>query len=132
MYPSLDDVAKAISKNADSKIQVSGAKALHLLGLTTQVPAQTVYLTDGQSKNIQIGQTILTLKHASSKVMAGAGSKAGVVLQAIRHLGKNHINDRIFDQLSQQLNRHDKQMLRRIVRFAPYWTKPALDKLLAA
>lgn len=132
LYPSLDVVAMAIAKDSDSKIQLSGAAALHLLGLTTQVPAQIVYLTDGQSKNIQIGKTMLRLKHASSKVMAGCGTKAGVVLQAIRYLGKNALNNNFFNIIAPQLNRHDKKILKQTLRFSPHWAKPAFDKLLAS
>ena len=59
LLPSLDDVAKVIAKDAGCHIQISGARALFLLGLTTQVPAQIIYLTDGPSKVIRIGNTVL-------------------------------------------------------------------------
>ncbi len=130
LYPSMDDIAKTIAKDTCSHMQITGSKALYLLGLSTQVPAKTIYLTDGQSKDIYIGNTVLTLKHASSKVMAGAGSKAGSVLQAIRCLGKDKLNDYLIEKLSRQLNKHDKQALKNIARFAPGWTKPVIDKLL--
>ena len=132
LYPSLDDVAKTIARDADSKLQISGANALHVLGLTTQVPAQIIYLTDGQSKNIQIGRATLVLKHASSKVMAASGSKVGMILQAIRYLGKSSLDDHFFKKITPQLNHQDKKILKHVMRFAPQWAKPAIDQLLAA
>lgn len=130
LLPSLDDVAQAVARSTDSHIQISGAKALHLLGVTTQVPAQTVYLTDGRSKAIQIGNAVLKLKHASSRVMTGAGSKAGTVLQALRYLGKDHIDDSIVVKFANQLDDNDKKALKKIARFAPGWTKPSIDKMV--
>lgn len=132
LLPSLDDIALAIARDTDSTIQISGARALYLLGLTTQVPAQTVYLTDGRSKQVQIGGATLTLKHASPKVMAGAGSKAGTILQAIRYLGKDNLNDNVLDKLTQQLDNTDKLDLKTISRYAPGWSKLSINRLLAA
>jgi len=132
LLPSLDDVAKVIAKDTDSSIQISGARALYLLGLTNQIPAQTVYLTNGRSRDINIGGVVLKLKHASPKAMAGAGSKAGTILQAIRYLGKDNINDKVIDKLIKSLDQPDKKALKKISRYAPGWTKPCIDRLAAA
>lgn len=132
LLPSLDDVAKVVAKDNDSNLQVSGARALYLLGLTTQVPAQTVFLTGGPSRDIKIGGAVLSLKHASPKVMAGAGSKAGTILQAIRYLGKDNLNDDVLDKLAHQLDTDDGQALKAIARYAPGWTKPSIDKIVSA
>lgn len=132
LLPSLDDVALVIARDTNSTIQISGARALYLLGLTNQVPAQSVYLTDGRSRDIQIGGATLTLRHTSPKMMTGAGSKAGTILQAIRYLGKNHLNDNVLDKLTQQLDNADKQDLKNISRYAPGWAKPSINKLLTA
>jgi len=130
LLPSLDDVAKVIAKDTDSSIQISGARALYLLGLTTQVPAQTVYLTDGHSRDIKIGGVVLKLRHASPKVMVGAGSKAGTILQAMRYLGEDNLNDTMLDQLTRQLDKDDKQALKAIARYAPGWLKPSIDRVV--
>ena len=78
LLPSLDKVAIVIAKDNDSQVQLTGAKAAHLLGLTIQVPAQTVYLTNSRSKEITIGKSRLSLKHASQKIMAGAGTSTEI------------------------------------------------------
>lgn len=132
LLPSLDDVAKVIAKDTDSTIQISGARALYLLGLTMQVPAQIVYLTDGRSKDVKIGNTVLKMRHTSPKVMAGAGRKVGTILQAIRYLGRDHLDDDIIDKIKRQLSNDDKQALKQIARYAPGWTKPTIDRMVAA
>ena len=132
LLPSLDDVAKVIAKDADSTIQISGARALYLLGLTTQVPAQIVYFTDGRSKDVKIGNTVLKMRHTSSKVMAGAGRKAGTILQAIRYLGRDHLDDDMINKIKCQLSNDDKQALKQVARYAPGWTKSTIDRMVAA
>lgn len=132
LYPDPDYVAQVIARDLDSQIQISGARAMHMLGLTTQVPAQTVYLISGPSKEIKIGGVVLKFKHASPKIMAGSGTKGGIVLQAIRYLGKNGITNRVLDKISHQLDNADKQSIKNLIRFAPGWAKPSFDKLLAA
>lgn len=131
LLPSLNLVAKTMVRDSGSSIQISGAQALHLLGLTTQVPTQAVYLTDGRSKVVHIGNAVLNLKHVSSKIMAGAGSKVGMILQAIRYLSKDNVTDTIIKKLSNQLNKNDKKQLKNLIRYAPGWSKPKLDLLLA-
>lgn len=132
LLPSLDDIATAIARDTDSHIQVSGARAVYLLGLTTQVPAQAVYLTNGCSRDVRIGIVTLKLKHAGPKIMAGAGSKAGTILQAMRYLGKKHLTEEVINKLSCQLDHTDKQALKNLIRFVPHWTKLSIDRILSS
>lgn len=132
LLPSLDDIAKTIAKTTDSKIQISGARALHLLGLTKHVPAQTVYLTNGPTKKINIHGSLLHLKHVSNKTIVGAGTKAGSIIQALRYLGKNNLNNKILDKIISQLDNNDKEALSHIARFAPDWTKPFVNRIVAS
>jgi len=131
LLPSLDEVAQVLAKDTDSSIQVSGARALYLLGLTSQVPAQTAYLTNGRSKDVAIGGAVLKLRHASPKVMAGAGSKAGAILQAIRYLGKDNLSDKLLDQIAGQLSKQDRLVLKRIARHAPGWAQAKIARIIA-
>jgi len=49
LSPDPDHVARALARETGSKVQIAGARAAHLLGLTPQVPGQSDYLTDGPS-----------------------------------------------------------------------------------
>ena len=96
------------------------------------MPAQIVYLTDGNSRSIKIGKAVLVLRHTSPSVMAGAGSKAGTILQAIRYLGKGNLSSRILNKLTRQLDDKDKSQLKNLARYTPGWIKPSIDKIVAA
>ena len=45
--PTAEQIAESISKRDKARIIPTGSFALHKLGLTTQVPMNVVYLTDG-------------------------------------------------------------------------------------
>lgn len=55
LYPSLETVAEAIAKRDKATIIPTGAYALNRLGLSTQVPMNIVFLTDGTPRSIKIG-----------------------------------------------------------------------------
>ncbi len=129
LLPSLDLIASTLAKETDSRIQITGARALYLLGLTTQVPTQMIYLTDGPTRNIVVNNSRLLLKHATSNVMKGAGTRAGTLIQAIRYLGKDHVDNNILDKISKQLNKKDKRDLKILVRFVPAWIQPHINYL---
>lgn len=92
LSPDLDDVAKAVAKQTDSRLQISGARAANALGLTTQVPAKMVYLTDGPSRRVKVGSQVVQLRHTTPRNLAGAGKPSGMVLQALRYLGRDAVD----------------------------------------
>jgi len=52
VYPGANDIAKAIARKDRAKIIPTGSMAMHLLGLSTQVPLKVVYFTDGSPRKI--------------------------------------------------------------------------------
>jgi hypothetical protein len=67
------------------------------------VPAQIVYLIDGSSRKIKVGNQIIHFKHAGPRALLGTGTSAGVALQAIRAFGPDHLTAGIIQQLRQSL-----------------------------
>lgn len=54
LYPSYDQIANAIAERAHARIIPTGDYALNVLGLSTQVPMNFVYLTDGTPRKVDI------------------------------------------------------------------------------
>lgn len=71
-----------------------GAWAANLLGLSTQVPSKIIYLTDGPNNVVPIGRRSIQFKHARPKAMAEPEGKIALVVQALRHLGKDGVSQR--------------------------------------
>jgi predicted transcriptional regulator of viral defense system len=131
LSPSPEAVAKAMAERTGSRITVSGAKAANLLGLSTQVPMQNVFWTEGPSRTIRIGNQSVTLKHVAPSKMIGAGTEAGIVIQAVRSLGRKGVPETTVHALAKRLPRPVKRAVKRLAPAAPGWSQPVLDEISA-
>jgi hypothetical protein len=129
LAPNPDDVAAVLAAKTGSRVQVSGARAANLLGLTDQVPAQLVYLTDGPAHRVKIGAQTIRLKPARPSKFPGAGTQAGLALQAIRAVGPNASKDFVVRQLSSALSARDRAQLARFIKYAPGWSHEIIRQL---
>ena len=134
LAPQPDDVAKAVSGGAN--IQGSGAKAVNDLGLSTQVPAQPVYVTDGPSRNLSLysGNQVIKLRQAGAKNRVGMGSPSGQVLQALRHLGRRRVDSSVTTHLRHTLPPDVKRDLKRTSdrdHRVVDWMRPVIDQITA-
>jgi hypothetical protein len=92
MGPDLDQVARALARKSGWRIQPSENTALNLLGLSTQVPAQAVYLSDGPSKTVAIGKRELIFKKRALKESGFKYRESELVVQAIKALGQDRMD----------------------------------------
>lgn len=129
LAPDPDAVAKALAGKHGVRIQPSGAYAANLLGLSDQVPAKVVFLTDGPAKRVRIGTQEIALKRTTPRNMATAGRLSGLIIQALRYLGKAHVDDATLRRLQQKLNASDLKPLTRDLANAPAWIGDILRQL---
>jgi len=121
LSPDIHQVARAIARKNGVRIQPAGALAANLLGLSTQVPAKIVYLTNGKSRIIKIGTRPLIFKRAEPREMR-PGSEIGVlVTQALRFLGKERIEKKVINYLRRQLTNADHKKLLKDARYMEDW-----------
>jgi hypothetical protein len=126
LSPSPDDVASALAGRDGARLQASGAHAANLLGLSDQVPVRLTVLTDGRSRRVQLGRQHVVLKHTRPRQMATAGRISGTVIQALRWLGRDHVDDRTVATLRRRLSEADKRQLQHDLRYAPTWVADVL------
>lgn len=119
--PNYERIAQALAGRDSLKIQPSGAYAANLLGLTEQVPAKIVFLTDGFNRKVQINKRKIVLKRTTPKNMATAGRISGLVIQALRYLSQGHVDSAIIKKLKKRLSEDDKSQLMNDIRYAPAW-----------
>ena len=103
LSPDLDQLAHAIARKFNWRIQPSGAAALNLLGLSTQVPARWVYLSDGPGREYKIGNQTLVFKKSALKDVGFKYKESGLVVQALKALGREHVNQKVVEQIRQSL-----------------------------
>ena len=119
--PNYDRIAQALVGRDNLKIQPSGAYAANLLGLSDQVPAKIVFLTDGPNRKVQVGKRTIVLKRTTPRNMATAGRISGLVIQALRYLKQVNVDSAVIVKLKRRLSDDDKDILMNDIRYAPAW-----------
>ncbi|MFH1944445.1 MAG: DUF6088 family protein [Acidobacteriota bacterium] len=99
LSPDIDQVAHAIARKSGWRINPSGPAALNLLGLSTQVPAHYLYLSDGPDRSYRVGNYTLVFKHTALKEANFKLAESSIIVQALRSLGKNHITPDVIKTL---------------------------------
>ena len=130
LSPSPDAIAKAISEKDGTRLQPSGAYAVNLLGLSPQVPAKIVYLTDGAQKTVQVGNQSIELRRTTPKNMATAGRVSGLVIQAFRYIGREGVTPEHIATLRRSLPKGDRERLWRDRIHAPAWMHRYFERIL--
>jgi hypothetical protein len=120
---------KALIGKDKLRVQPTGVYAANLLGLSEQVPAKIVLLTDGVSRTIHVGPMQLILKRTSPRRMAAAGRLSGLLIQALQSLGLPHITRERLDHLRQTLPPAERTKLLQDLALAPAWMHPFLRDL---
>ena len=121
LTPTPEQIAKALAGKDKIRIQPSGAYAANQLGLSLQVPAKLIFLTDGLNRTVSVGNQTITLKRTTPKNMATAGRISGLVIQALRHIGQKSVDDEMIAKLDQRLTCKDREMLMRDIKLSPAW-----------
>jgi hypothetical protein len=131
LSPSPEAIAQAMAERTGSRIMVSGAKAANMLGLSTQVPMQNLFLTEGPSRTIRIGNQTVALRHVAPSKLIGAGTEAGIVIQAVRSLGRKGVHEIPVHTLAKRLPRSVKRAVKRLAAAAPAWSQRVLNQISA-
>lgn len=121
LSPDLEKVAAAMSGREGIRLQPTGAYAANLLHLSEQVPMKVVFLSDGVSKTAKIGKQSIELRKAAPKRMQLAGKISGLVFEALREIGKEHLNQQHIRTLQQELTPEQKAKVLHDLREAPAW-----------
>lgn len=127
--PTADAIARALVVRDAIRLQPSGAYAANILGLSEQVPSRVVFLTDGPARKVKIGKREIILQHTTPRNMAAAGRKSGLLIQALRHLGQDRVDDQVLATLRRQIADEDRLAIRKDLRHAPAWIANILRQL---
>ncbi len=128
--PSAEAIARALVVRDAIRLQPSGAYAANVLGLSEQVPSRIVFLTDGPAKKVKIGKQEIILQHTTPRNMATAERKSGTLIQALRYLGKDQIDEKMIAILRRQIQNQDRSLIRKDLRHAPSWISELLGRLI--
>jgi hypothetical protein len=128
--PDLNQVANAIAKKNGVQIQPAGAHAANLAGLSEQVPGRLVFLTEGPTRKVKIGNQEIIFKKTTSKIMSSAGTREGLIIQAFKNLGKDHIDKVVRARTRKFLQLSSVKELRKNMKFAPAWIRTLVFEIM--
>ncbi len=129
LAPSAQAVAMALATRDHTRIQPAGAYAANTLGLSKQVPAKAVFLTDGPTRTVKIGSTTIQLRRTTARNMAATGRLSGLLIQALRAMGEEHITKQHREHLKQTLPAKQRRELLNDLSLAPAWMHPIFREL---
>ena len=127
--PDVDEIADALARQTGSRIAPSGATAANRLGLSTQVPAKPVYLSDGRSRQVRVGNLVVVVKHVSPKELPVGNRTSATVLQALRHLGKDAVDSIVVSRIRKALSPKQLSRLLQDARYTTDWIADAVRKI---
>lgn len=130
--PNPDELAAALARRDGFQVLVHGARAAHLLGLSSYRPNKLIYLIDkGRSRIVEIKGTRLVFRRGPRGRMAWAGRPSGVILQALVWLGERKVapaQHELSVHLRRILSDRAKRDLLKGIEAVPPWLQPILDE----
>ncbi len=123
--PDHDVVAQALGRQTGSRVVPSAAAVANRFGLSAQVPAKPVYLTDGRSRRVRVGNLVFVLKHVAAKRMPDSDDESSLAMQAIFAIGRQSFDDRAIKTLRRKLSPTQRCALVREARYADAWVAEA-------
>lgn len=119
--PPLESVLETITASTGEVFQVHGAEAVRQLGLSTQVPVKPMFLTNGRSRTLSVGNIEVKLKKVSQRKLILAGTLAGIAISALWYLTKEEISLKTLERIEQVLPANEFEKLTAVKASLPSW-----------
>jgi hypothetical protein len=111
--PRIENIAEAIARKYKWDIQPSGNTALNYFQLSTQIPAQYVYLSDGPSKEYQLDKQLLIFKKTKLQEAKLKYMESKLTVQAIKALGKEQFTLEANKKIKSHFNSSQLQKIKK-------------------
>ncbi|MEO6273943.1 MAG: DUF6088 family protein [Rhodoferax sp.] len=129
LWPPIEQVAEAVARKDGLRLQPIGVYAANLLGLSEQVPAQAVYLTDGATRTVKVGPTQIVFKRTTPRQMAAAGRLSGLLIQGLRSMGVKHVMPKHIELLRSRIPAQERAKVLEDLALAPAWMHAHLKEI---
>ena len=127
--PHPDKIAKALARNYGWTIVPCGDTALNMLGLSTQVPAVWLYVSDGNYREYTCGNFVIQFKRTTNKEISKISFKTALVIQAIKALGKDKITGDIIEKIRSLTTDEEKEQMFVEAKYATAWIYDVIKEI---
>lgn len=125
----IQQVAQALSRKFGWRIMLSGETALNILGLSNQILSKYVYMSDGRSKKYEIGNRELIFKKAMLKEASFKHHDSEIIVQALRSLGLDNVNDEAQDMIRQKMDLSKANLIIRDTKNVTGWIQDCIRRI---
>ncbi|HRY31400.1 MAG TPA: DUF6088 family protein [Bacteroidales bacterium] len=129
--PGLEEIADAISRRDKARIIPTGEYAINLLGLSTQVALNAVFLTDGAARIVKVGERKIKFKKTAPKNLATRGEISSLVIQGLRSIGKTNVNAAVVEKITLVLTKEKPENIKHDLKMAPEWIRQIFRMVLS-
>ena len=129
LSPDMDRVAQALARKFGWRIQPGAAAAQNLLGLSTQVPAHIVYLSDGPNRAYRVGKTALVFDHTALKEAGFKRPESGLIVQALKAFGQERVTPEITAKIRLWLDPTLRENILADTKIATGWVYAAVRQI---
>ena len=124
LMPSIEQIAETIARRDKTRIVPTGAYAMNKLGISTQVPMNIVYLTDGAPRKVSLGNgRSIQFKYTTPKNLSFTNPLAMLVTFALKEVGKDNVTDDIAKQIKCMLQKEQKDNVLADEALMPAWIR---------
>ncbi|HGC6732811.1 TPA: DUF6088 family protein [Streptococcus agalactiae] len=127
-YPDANALAEKIADKFSWTISPTGDTALNYTGLSTQVPNEYIYISDGPYRQYDYRNKKILFKHTSNRNITSYSKELSILVQAIRALGKDGIGEEELKKLA-VFAKNIKEDLKRDTLKLPFWVQEILEKI---
>ena len=127
-YPDANALAEKIADKFSWTISPTGDTALNYTGLSTQVPNEYIYISDGPYRQYDYRNKKILFKHTSNRNITSYSKELSILVQAIRALGKDGIGEEELKKLA-VFAQNIKEDLKRDTLKLPFWVQEILEKI---
>lgn len=125
--PSAHRLVEELSAQRGEIVAPSGATSANALGLTTQVPTQTIYWTSGRKRKLNLGKLVIQLEHVPSWQLAFAKEPAGEIVRALAWAGPERVQS-VLAEIGGKVPKSELQKVVQQVSRFPGWVASALSR----
>lgn len=127
-YPDINAVAKKIADKFSWTIVPAEDMALNYVGISTQVPNEHIYISDGDYREYLYRNKKIIFKHTTNRNITSYLRELSILIQAIKAFGKDKIGEKDIKRLAFYAERI-KEDLKKDTLKLPFWIQEVLEKI---
>ena len=127
-YPDASEIAEKLANKFSWTISPAGDTALNYIGLSTQIPNEYIYISDGPYREYLYRDKKIIFKHTTNRNITSYSKELSILIQAIKALGKDNIGKDDIKKLA-IFAKKIKENFKEDTLKLPFWIQEVLQKI---